>query len=68
MLNRYARNYLKRGKGDKARIAEIIAQQEAREAKPRVATDRAEDEPCQRGTDGCCIDHVTGEESSCQTW
>lgn len=32
----------------------------------RVATDRAEDEPCQRLTPGCCVDH-RGDER-CETW
>ena len=33
---------------------------------PRVAWDRAETEPCQRGTVGCPIDHTSG--SPCDTW
>ena len=31
-----------------------------------VATDRAEDEACQAGTPGCCVDHKGGE--NCETW
>jgi hypothetical protein len=31
-----------------------------------VATDRAEDEACQAGTPGCCVDHKGGER--CETW
>jgi len=31
-----------------------------------VATDRREDEPCQAGTPGCCVDHKGGER--CETW
>jgi hypothetical protein len=31
-----------------------------------VATDRAEDGPCERGTVGCCVRHHGGE--SCETW
>lgn len=33
---------------------------------PRVAEDRAETDPCQRGTVGCCVDHDGDEE--CETW
>lgn len=32
-----------------------------------IATDRAEDEPCQTGTPGCCIDH-SADDGSCETW
>jgi hypothetical protein len=32
-----------------------------------IASDRAEDESCQRSTDGCCIDHAT-DAGSCETW
>lgn len=31
-----------------------------------VATDRREDEPCQRGTIGCSVDHKS--DSPCETW
>lgn len=38
-----------------------------------VAEDRAEDEPCEKLTPGCCVDHAAadramGTESECQTW
>lgn len=33
---------------------------------PVIATDRREDEDCQRLTPGCCIDHQGNE--ACQTW
>jgi len=31
------------------------------------ATDRDESEPCQKGTDGCAVDHSTGYDA-CETW
>lgn len=31
-----------------------------------VAWDRAEDEPCERGTPGCSVRHT--RDSECQTW
>lgn len=36
----------------------------------RYADDRDESEPCQRGTDGCSIDHDAepGPTGSCETW
>lgn len=40
----------------------------------RIVADRAETEPCQRGTDGCCIDHTAefdrdrSADSECETW
>jgi len=34
-----------------------------------VASDRAEHEPCERGTDGCCVDHAASpRHDSCETW
>lgn len=34
-----------------------------------VAVDRAESDPCQLGTKGCCVDHVsTKSTGSCQPW
>ncbi len=33
---------------------------------PLVAEGRDEDEPCQRGTVGCSVDHRGNE--SCETW
>jgi hypothetical protein len=33
-----------------------------------VATDRAEDDYCQCGTHGCCVDHKPGTNYVCQTW
>lgn len=38
-----------------------------KEAFPAVAWGRNEEDPCQRGTTGCCIDH-TDPDSSCETW
>jgi hypothetical protein len=35
---------------------------------PRVIFDRAESEPCQRGTIGCSVDHVDDDDEACQTW
>lgn len=32
-----------------------------------VAMDRVEEEPCQRGTEGCCVDHVDSS-GECETW
>jgi hypothetical protein len=32
-----------------------------------VADTRPEEEPCQAGTPGCCIDH-TFDDGSCETW
>jgi len=32
-----------------------------------VARDRAEDEPCEVGTVGCCINHSRFD-SGCETW
>lgn len=34
----------------------------------RIARDRDEDEPCQRGIIGCCIDHHGEREDTCETW
>lgn len=34
----------------------------------RIATDRDEGEPCQRGTVGCCVDHDMPFEHRCETW
>lgn len=31
-----------------------------------VAEDRDEQDPCQRGTVGCCVDHTT--DTDCETW
>ena len=33
-----------------------------------TAEDRDETEPCQKGTPGCCVDHVVGTESDCEAW
>ena len=40
-----------------------------------IATDRAEDEPCERGTYGCCINHTAEhgttsrrDDQGCETW
>lgn len=35
---------------------------------PQLATGRAEHEPCQRGTVGCCIDHSGPGAFNCETW
>lgn len=32
------------------------------------ATDRAETDPCQCGTPGCCVDHLPGTDTDCETW
>ena len=33
------------------------------------ATDRSENEPCERGTVGCSVNHTaTGLDSQCETW
>jgi hypothetical protein len=41
----------------------------------RAIADRPEDEPCQRGTVGCCVDHTAERTDhpsttpdSCETW
>lgn len=59
----------------------IKDQPTTRAGTPPIALDRAEHEPCQRGTEGCCVDHTpqtatdpsTGEKftwswPSCETW
>jgi hypothetical protein len=34
-----------------------------------TAWGRAEDEPCERGTVGCSVDHTaSGHDSHCETW
>jgi hypothetical protein len=34
-----------------------------------IAWDREETEPCERLTDGCCIDHAAeGGDTECATW
>jgi hypothetical protein len=37
-----------------------------------LATDRAEDEPCERGTVGCCVNHTATHahpmHDNCETW
>lgn len=36
---------------------------------PEVAWDRAETDPCERGTVGCSVRHPqAGPETSCETW
>lgn len=30
--------------------------------------DRAETDPCQKGTVGCAVDHPVGPETDCETW
>lgn len=35
---------------------------------PGVAYLREEDEPCQRGTVGCCVDHKGERDDTCETW
>jgi hypothetical protein len=32
----------------------------------KIAHDRDPEDPCQRGTEGCCIDHQGDE--PCETW
>lgn len=31
------------------------------------AEDRAPEEPCERGTEGCCVAHGA-EDTNCETW
>jgi hypothetical protein len=33
-----------------------------------VASGRDEQEPCERGTVGCCVQHEPGEDGGCETW
>lgn len=35
---------------------------------PIIAEDRDENEPCQKGTVGCCVDHTPGPETNCEAW
>lgn len=40
-----------------------------RDAAEFVVADRAEDEPCERGTVGCCVDHgATPDHDACEAW
>jgi len=43
-----------------------LAQREIAAAQRKVARDRAETDYCQRGTQGCCIDHAGDDD--CDTW
>lgn len=33
-----------------------------------IAVDRAETDPCEAGTPGCCVRHLPGDNGGCDTW
>lgn len=50
-------------------IAAVVTAQTDTRNEAEIARHRAEDDPCQRGTIGCCIDHVGFDLGvRCETW
>ncbi len=36
---------------------------------PSIAWDRSESDPCERGTEGCCVNHSSSpDDQGCETW
>lgn len=46
----------------------LIESRPVRDGERVVALTRAETDPCEAGTVGCCVDHAHDDNESCETW